>query len=111
MDKSIIISPIVTEKAMKASELGSYSFIVDKSASKSTIKHVIKTMFSVNVVNIRTTITKGRKARVGTRRVEIAKPEWKKAIVQLKKGEKISMLEPGSAESEEKVKPKKNKDK
>lgn len=104
MDQPTIISPIVTEKAMKASEGGKYSFIVANRSTKTDIKNAIKSMFKVNVVEVRTMVVKGKKIRVGMRRIEIAKPRWKKALVKLKKGEKIGILEPGKGEEEKKKK-------
>lgn len=105
--KNVIISPIITEKAMKASEGGKYSFLVDRSASKTSIKLAVASLFNVKVVNVQTSILKGRTKRFGARRLEIAQPVVKKAIVELKKGEKISMFEPGGGEEEKKDKKKK----
>lgn len=98
--QSIIISPVITEKAMKASEGGKYSFITAVSASKTDIKQAVESLFKVNVVSIQTNIVKGRQKRTGTRRIEVTAEPWKKAMVQLKKGEKIGLFEPGAEESE-----------
>jgi large subunit ribosomal protein L23 len=103
-NRQIIIAPIITEKSMKGAEVGRYSFLVACSASKTAIKQAVINMFKVNVVNIRTSIIKGRQKRVGTRRIEVTESQWKKAIVQLKKGEKIGIFEPGGGEEEEKKK-------
>ena len=53
----------------------------------------IEKKFGVTVTGISTNIVKGRKARSGVRRVERALPQFKKAIVTLKKGEKIDLFE------------------
>lgn len=100
MNTPIIISPIITEKAMKASEGGKYSFITAVGASKTAIKLAVESLFKVNVVSIQTNIVKGRQKRIGTRRIEVTAQPWKKAMVQLKKGEKIGIFEPGSEEAE-----------
>lgn len=102
--KNVIIGPIVTEKAMKASENDKYSLLVARTASKTDIKNALRELFKVNAVAIQTSITKGKSARVGTKRSKIAKPALKKAIVKLKKGQKISAFEPGGKETEEKEK-------
>ncbi len=102
--QKIIISPIITEKAMSSSGVGRYSFIVDKSASKTDIKQAVRSMFKVNVVNIQTAIAKGKRKRIGARKVEVAGPVWKKAIVTLKKGEKIDKFEIGGEKEEKKKK-------
>lgn len=95
--QNIIISPIITEKSMKAGEGGKYSFIVSKLASKTAIKEAVGSMFKVSVINVQTSIVKGRQKRNGARRIEVTAPSWKKAIVKLKKGEKIGLFEPGGA--------------
>lgn len=102
--QDVIISPIITEKAMKASESGKYSFIVALMATKTTIKQAVENMFKVNVVSIQTNIVKGRQKRTGTRRIEVTAEPWKKAMVQVKKGEKIGIFEPGSEEEEKEKK-------
>ena len=113
MNKQIILNTIVTEKAMKASEAGKYSFLVAKDASKTAIKLAVASMFNVNVVSVQTSIVKGRTKRVGTRRIETDIADWKKAMVKVKKGEKIGIFEPGGDGGEvvkdEKVKDKKKK--
>lgn len=98
--QNIIISPIITEKAMKASEVGKYSFIVALMATKTTIRQAVESMFKVNVISIQTSIVKGRQKRNGTRRIEVTEEPWKKAMVKLKKGEKIGIFEPGTEEAE-----------
>jgi large subunit ribosomal protein L23 len=97
-NQSAILSPIITEKAMKASDSGKYSFIVAEETSKIAIKKAVKSLFGANVIQVRTINVKGKRIRVGKRRTEIAKSAWKKAIIKLKKGEKITMLEPGSTD-------------
>lgn len=105
--KTVIIKPIVTEKSM-ASTGGpaKYTFAVDAQASKTDIKLAIKDAFNVSVVSISTTKIKGKRKRVGKRRIEEVETATKKAIVVLKKGEKISFE---SITEEEKPKKKKEK--
>jgi large subunit ribosomal protein L23 len=101
---TIIIKPLVTEKSMTDVSHGKYSFVVAKDATKSIIKYAIKQQFNVTAVSVATITVKGRTKRVGTRRQEVPSPEWKKATVTLKKGEKIAMFEPGGGEEETKKK-------
>ncbi|MBI4098016.1 MAG: 50S ribosomal protein L23 [Candidatus Levybacteria bacterium] len=95
---NIIISPLITEKSMQDAGAGKFSFRVYKSANKNEIKKAIEKAFSVNVIGISTNILKGKKQRVGTRRAEKNVSDWKKAIVTLKKGEKIGLFELGGEE-------------
>lgn len=92
---------------MKASEAGKYSFVVAISASKTAIKQAIEDLFKVNVTKVQTSIVKGRQKRNGPRRIEVTESAWKKALVKLKKGEKIGIFEPGVEEAEKEKKAKK----
>lgn len=87
---------------MKDVSLGKYTFMVAKDAAKGAIKQALEKMFNVHVVSVSTSIVKGRTKRVGKRREEVDQASWKKATVRLRKGEKISLFEPGSATGEEK---------
>lgn len=84
----IIKRPLVSEKNALHQETGNiYAFEVDRTASKDQIKKAIEAAFRVKVASVRTMISRGRKTRMST-----AKP-WKKALVKLKQGEKISVFE------------------
>jgi large subunit ribosomal protein L23 len=98
MQSDIIIRPLVTEKSMADVTKGKYSFVVAKFASKSAVKTAIKQMFNVTVTGVATNVVKGKSKRVGTRRIEVKNAEYKKATVTLKKGDKISLFEPGEEE-------------
>lgn len=98
MQNQIIIKPLVTEKSMADVNKGKYTFAVATEASKSVIKQAIKDMFSVTVTGVATRIVKGKSKRVGMKRQELKEAKWKKATVTLKKGETISLFEPGEQE-------------
>ena len=89
----IIIGPIITEKSMKDASKGRYAFKVGLKANKYEIKKVIEDKFNVNIVKISTMITKGRTAKAGIKRLEINKPNIKKAFVQVKKDQKIAIFD------------------
>ncbi len=99
---NVIVKPLITEKSMEDVNKGKYTFIVDRFATKPVIKQAIKDMFNVTVVSVATRIIKGRSQRVGMRRVEVPQAAYKKATVSLKKGDKISLFEPGGAEEAKK---------
>ncbi len=92
---TVIIKPIITEQSMKAVDAGKFSFVVAKHADKIAIKKAINQLFNVTVMAVATSIVKGGRQRVGKRRQEVSSSIWKKAIVTLKKGEKIGLFEPG----------------
>ncbi|MBI2032075.1 MAG: 50S ribosomal protein L23 [Candidatus Levybacteria bacterium] len=89
----IIISPIISEKSMKEASLNKFSFKVIKSADKKIIKRAIEKKFGVDVLNVYTTIVKGKARREGKRREEISLPSFKKAIVLVKEGQKIGIFD------------------
>ena len=88
----VIKKPLVSEKSMGAVEDGRYTFIVDRAASKNQIKKAVETIFSVNVIRVRTAILKRKRKRLPNRRM-VQPASIKKAIVELKKGEKLDIYE------------------
>lgn len=98
---TVILKPLVTEKSMAEVSKGKYAFKVAKDASKSAIKHAIKEKFNVHVSGVATIIVKGKSKRVGPKRQEVAQAHWKKAIVILKKGDKIALFEPGEEQKKQ----------
>ena len=95
---NVIISPLITEKSMIDAGNGKFSFRVVKSSNKNEIKKEVEKRFGVNVISISTSILKGKTQRVGTRRTERAVSDTKKAIVTVKKGQKIVLFELGGEE-------------
>ena len=52
---SIILKPIITEKATSDSELNNrYSFVVDRKSNKIEIKKAVESYYQVNVIKVRT---------------------------------------------------------
>lgn len=89
---NILIRPIVTEKMERLSEkLNQYGFIVDKRANKLEIKKAIKELYGVTVDSINTIRYSGKLKSRYTKSGFLSgrTNSFKKAIVTLKKGEKI----------------------
>lgn len=84
--QDIILKPIITEASMENLQMNKYTFKVAKNANKFEIKSAVEQLFGVKVEKVNTISVKGRKKRMG--RFEGYKPDWKKAIVTLKEGEK-----------------------
>ena len=88
----IIIKPIMTEKStMLKDNYNKYSFIVHKNANKILIKNAIKSLFDVNPLNVNIINVRGKKKRVRYKFGYTS--SYKKAIVTLKKGDKIGIFE------------------
>lgn len=87
------VAPIITEKSMDLAKTGKYTFSIAKGLQKNQIKKIIEKMFKVNVVHISIVLVKGRTQRTGMRRVVVKLPKLKKAIVTVKKDQKIELFE------------------
>jgi len=88
----IIKSHISTERSTKLREQNNeYVFEVDKRANKFTIKEAVESSFKVKVDSVRTMIVAGKVRRMG--RNEGKTSTLKKAVVRLKKGERISIFD------------------
>ncbi|MBI2611317.1 50S ribosomal protein L23 [Candidatus Gottesmanbacteria bacterium] len=93
MSKNILIKPLITERSLKDAEKGVFTFRVEKKANKPEIKSEIESHFGVHVQAITTATIKGKSRFAGRRRTKVVKPDWKKAKVRLKSGEKIDLFE------------------
>jgi large subunit ribosomal protein L23 len=96
--RNTIIKPLVTEKSMSKVADGRYSFAVSQYATKTQVKKAVESSFSVKVVAITTSVVKGKSKRAGTRRLEKLDQVWKKAIVTVKKGDRIYLFEAGAGD-------------
>ncbi len=93
--KSIIKRPILTEKMTMLGENHQFAFEVDINANKIEISNAIEKRFSVEIQSIRTIRYKGKRKSQFTKRgrLEGSRASWKKAIVTLKEGQTIELLE------------------
>ena len=90
--EALIIAPLLTEKGTIASEKANQVvFRVRPEATKDNIRLVVEEMFKVKVLRVRTSNFLGKERRRG--RVIGHKPDWKKAYVTLKEGDKIEFFE------------------
>ncbi len=90
-----IIRPIITEKSIKDAQNGRYTFEVAKDAEKPAIRQSVHDTFSVDVLEVHTSIVKGGRKKVGKRKREVTIGAWKKATVRLKEGQKINLFDIG----------------
>lgn len=83
----VIIGPLITEKA----ELGrveeqTLCFRVHPRATKTDVKNAVHAIFQVEIDSVRTARYVGKMRRQG--RYRGRRPDWKKAYVKLREGEK-----------------------
>ena len=86
----VIKEPHITEKSAILAEQNQYVFKVYPDANKIDIKRAIKEIYGVDVEEVRIIKIPPKKRRRG--QIEGIKPGYKKAIVKVKKGQKIEIL-------------------
>jgi large subunit ribosomal protein L23 len=86
----LIKYPIITDKSTRLLENNRYSFVVDRSFDKITIKTAIEYLFNVKIIKINTCRLPRKKKRVG--KYIGWKPQYKKAIVTLSEGDVINLF-------------------
>jgi len=85
----IIKTARLTEKGTRQSEkLNQYTVVADRRATKTQIRQAVQELFKVKVVRVNTMNVRGKARRQRTTQAGKA-PDWKKAVVTLKEGDKI----------------------
>jgi large subunit ribosomal protein L23 len=88
----LIKGPLITEKTHSLKEAGNkVTLKVAVDANKIEIRKAVEEVFKVKVLDVNTIRLKGKRKRLG--RTEGVRPDWKKAIVTLAPGEKLSGYE------------------
>lgn len=88
---SVIVKPVITEKASALKEASKYVFRVDRKANKIDIRRAVEAIFSVHVESVRTVSVPSKPKRQGL--FSGQKAGWKKAYVTLKSGETIEAVD------------------
>ena len=84
----VIRRPLVTEKTTVQKEtIRTLAFEVHRDATKPEIKKAVEKLFGVKVEQVRVANMPGKLRRQG--RYQGHRPDWKKAYVLLKEGEKM----------------------
>lgn len=88
---SVLKRPLVTEKVSALNEKGKYGFVVDGNANKIEIKQAVEQKYGVNVEQVNTINVMGKFKSRFTKAGVLSgrKPNYKKAIVTVAKGEVI----------------------
>lgn len=85
---TVIRRPLITEKGMGVKETqNTLVFEVAENATKTEVKQAVEALFKVKVSAVRTANVEGKERRRG--RYAGYRPDWKKAYVRLKAGEKM----------------------
>jgi large subunit ribosomal protein L23 len=90
--QSIIRRPLITEKSTRQKDVDhQYVFEVDRDANKIEIQQAVEHLFKVKVLKVHTSNVLGKVKRLGRRSGK--RPDWKRAIVTLKEGDRIAFFE------------------
>ena len=85
----IIKTVRLTEKGTRQGDkFNQYTVMADPRANKQQIRQAVQELFKVNVTKVNTLNVRGKYRRQRTTQAGQA-PDWKKAIVTLKSGQKI----------------------
>src|SRR4028118_172530 len=87
----IIERPLISEKSVRLSQQGRYTFRCKTSANKIEIRQAVERFYEVKVSDVNTLTVKGKTKRIGRARPGKA-ADWKKAIVTLAPDEKATRL-------------------
>ena len=88
----VLKRPLITEKGTRQKEQSNQIiFEVDRRANKVMVRNAVESIFKVKVLSVKLMNVKGKERRVG--RNLGRRPDWKKAIVRLGKGEAIEFFE------------------
>jgi large subunit ribosomal protein L23 len=85
---TVIRRALITEKGIGVKETeGTLVFEVAEAATKTEVKQAVEALFKVKVNSVRTANFAGKERRRG--KFTGYRPDWKKAYVRLKAGEKL----------------------
>jgi large subunit ribosomal protein L23 len=87
--RDIIRRPIVTEKSMRGTTIGKYTFEVARHSTKPVIRDAVQRLFGVRVTKVNVIAIPGRERRRGQR--YFREPGIRKAVVTLAEGDKIDL--------------------
>jgi large subunit ribosomal protein L23 len=81
----------LTEKGtLQGEKFNQYTVVADRRANKVQIRNAVQDLFKVKVVRVNTQSVHGKARRKRTHQAGVT-PAWKKAIVTLKEGDRISL--------------------
>lgn len=89
----VIKRPLISEKSMKLAEGGLYTFVVAKEATKPIVAKEVADRFKVKVLTVKIINIAGREKSQKRVRKTFTTSGIKKALVQVKKGDKIAIFE------------------
>lgn len=88
----VLVQPLLTEKVTAMREANNVvSFLVHPNANRLQVKQAVEALLKVKVDRVNVMNVRGKIKRLG--RFSGKRPDWKKAFVKLKEGEKLELYE------------------
>ncbi len=87
----VLIRPVISEKSYEQITQNRYTFKVHKDAHKTQIRQAVEELFDVKVLAVNVVKVQPKPKRRGM--IRGTRPGWKKAIVELRAGDKIDIFE------------------
>ena len=87
----VLLAPVVSEKSYSLITDRKYTFRVHEDAHKTQIRQAVEELFEVQVASVNIVKVQSKPKRRGLTKGR--RPGWKKAIVELKPGDKIELFE------------------
>jgi large subunit ribosomal protein L23 len=88
--RDVIIAPVISEKTHALIDENKYSFRVAPDATKIQIRDAVERIFKVGVTDVNVMNKRGKRKTMGKFAGKTS--TWKKAIVTVKKGQKIAQF-------------------
>lgn len=89
---SVLMRPLITEKATRLHGENKYAFEVQKHANKAQVREAVEKGFDVKVTAVNVMVIKGKSHRVRGNRIKPGQ-DWKKAVVTLAPDDKLELFE------------------
>ena len=89
--RSVVISPVISEKSYALLAANKYTFRVHDAASKTQVRQAVEQIFGVRVQGVRTQNVKPKPKRRGLTAGK--RRQWKKAVVTLHPDDTIELFE------------------
>jgi large subunit ribosomal protein L23 len=88
----VLLAPVVSEKSYaQIEDSNTYSFRIHPDAHKTQVRQAVEELFNVKVLRVNIAMVQSTPKRRGFHRGR--RPGWKKAIVQLRRGDSIEIFE------------------
>jgi large subunit ribosomal protein L23 len=101
--RTLLLRPLINEKSMNLTKNWFYTFEVDKTATKDQISKIVKAKFKVDPISVKIVNIAGKKKMQRKVRKYYVTSGIKKALVQLKEGQKIALFEVAPQEETKEV--------